>query len=208
MKRRVRQAGYPNPLPLDERGHAPARRVRDAVFFATLPDRETALRLVAVGRALRRRYALGGPLLPAMRLHVTVLGFDVSCVGLEACVESARRIGATVRRAPFPVILEGAMSFGGGGNRAQVLRCSQGSEAALTGLYDRLRDVTDHLGLSRLGIRERFVPHLTLAYDHRAIPETALEAPIGWLANELVLIRSEQGLGRYTRIDRWPFRPS
>lgn len=56
------------------------------------------------------------------------------------------------------------------------------------------------LAASRAG----FMPHLTLAYDRAAIPETVLDEPVRWRAGELTLIRSEQGLGRYTRLAHWP----
>lgn len=184
----------------------PGRAIREALFFALLPEREAALRLIEAGRALFERYGLAGPLRPAARLHVSLLGFRVDRRSLGAWTGAGRRIGGTIRRAPIAVVFEGAMSFGGAGRRALVMACSQGSEAALTGLHDRLRDATDDLGVTRLGVRERFMPHLTVAYDASPIPETALDAPIRWMASELVLVRSEQGRGRHTCMGRWPLK--
>lgn len=206
MGRGRRIMGISNQLPFDFEEAARARPVRDALFFALRPEPRTALKLVETGRTLRERYWLKGAVQPAARLHVTLIGFRVEANALDAGIELACWIGAAVRRAPFPIVLEGAMSFGGEGHRALVLRCGLGSEAALMGLHDRLRDLTDDLGVSRAGVHERFVPHLTVAYDASPIPETALDAPISWMANQLVLIRSEQGLGRHTTVGRWPLR--
>jgi 2'-5' RNA ligase len=37
----------------------------------------------------------------------------------------------------------------------------------------------------------------------RPIPPAAI-APVAWNADELTLVRSESGTGRYTVLERWP----
>lgn len=196
----------PNQAPLDFGDGTLAPPVQNALFFAILPGLEARARLTQAGRRLCERYGLSGPVLPAARMHVTLFGFGAGERGLDTAIQRIRRIGAAVRRAPFPVILESAMSFGGDGHHAQVLRCSQGSEAALMGLHDHLRDLSDDLRMTDPDRNPRYVPHLTVVYDPWTIPVTALDALIGWTAHELVLIRSEQGRGRHTCIGRWPLR--
>lgn len=196
----------PNQLRFDFGEPSPPRPVREALFFAVLPEGEAARGLVEVGRTLCRRFGVRGVVQPAARLHVTLLGFRVDESSLGAGIAVARRIGDAVAAPSFAAAFEGAMSFGSHDRPALVLRCGQGGEAGLTGLRDRLRDASDNLGVTRSGVDEGFAPHLTLVYDSGRIPEVALDTPIPWMAHELVLIRSEQGLGRHTLLGRWPLR--
>lgn len=206
MRRRGRGGEMPSQLRLDFGEPAPPWPVREALFFAVLPEGETAHDLVEVGRRLCRRFGVRGAVQPAARLHVTLLGFRVEESALGAGIAIARRIGDAVRAPSFAAVFEGAMSFGSQDRPALVLRCGQGGEAGLAGLRDRLRDAIDDLGVTREGVDEGFAPHLTLVYDSGRIPEVALDAPIPLIARELVLIRSEQGLGRHTHLGRWPLR--
>lgn len=206
MGRRWRVSGSSNQLPLNFGDEALGPPSGHRLFFAILPEPEIRGSLTAAARRLCERYALSGPVQPAARMHITLMGFQVNEPMLSAATWKIGRIGAAVRRAPFPVVMDGAMSFGGKGNHAQVLRCSQGSEAALTGLHDQLQDLTDDLRMTDPDRNPRYAPHLTVAYDHRTIPETALDALIGWTTDKLVLVHSEQGRGRHTILGSWPLR--
>lgn len=202
-----------------EQAHAPSRRaveqlelklgmdwrppaVRELFFFSVMPDHEAAARITALGRNLTRRHGLSGRLHPADRLHVSLLGFRVH--GRDELITLAAKVGAMTRASPFDVVLSTALSFGTAPLRPLVLRCGGGSEIALKELQAALFDVAQ----AKLGLRRRssFVPHLTLAYREPAIPITRLDDPITWPARELVLVRSEQGRGRYSYIGRWPLR--
>ncbi|MEI9411254.1 2'-5' RNA ligase [Mesorhizobium salmacidum] len=63
------------------------------------------------------------------------------------------------------------------------------------------------LGVEMLknGLRasDRFVPHLTLAYDQKFIPRQPIE-PISFIAHEFTFVHSHRGLTKYLFLDRWP----
>ncbi|MEO5758112.1 MAG: 2'-5' RNA ligase [Mesorhizobium sp.] len=48
-----------------------------------------------------------------------------------------------------------------------------------------------------------FVPHLTLAYDQKLVPQQPIE-PISFVAREFVLVHSLRGLTKYDFPERWP----
>ncbi|WP_304219102.1 2'-5' RNA ligase family protein [Phenylobacterium aquaticum] len=180
-----------------------ARAVRPVLFFAILPDPAAAARMAELGRMLRRRYDLTGPAAAAARLHVSVFGVGGET---EAGIALARRMGAAVTARAFEMVLTRAVSFRGGQTRPLVLCCSDGAAAALTGLRDALGQASDDLGQA-IAWRRPFTPHLTLGHDFGAIPDTVLGDPIRWPARELVLVRSDRGLGHHARLASWPFRP-
>lgn len=177
--------------------------VREVLFFGLMPESGSAQRLAALGEELARRHAPRARRHRPERLHVSLLGFRVDPRRREEIEALALGIGAAGSARAFEVTHLMALSFQGGRSKPMVLSCGAGATAAVTGLRDRLADAAEDLGCRLPGHRS-FVPHLTLAYDRSAIPETVLGEPMRWRAGELTLIRSEQGLGRYTRIARWP----
>jgi 2'-5' RNA ligase len=50
---------------------------------------------------------------------------------------------------------------------------------------------------------DRFVPHLTLAYDQKFIPRQPIE-PISFVAHDFIFVHSLRGLTKYLFLDRWP----
>lgn len=50
--------------------------------------------------------------------------------------------------------------------------------------------------------QRRIAPHMTLSYQGRPVPETAIE-PVRWRAHELVLIDSHVGLHHHEVLARW-----
>lgn len=196
------QAAEQLELKLDVDWRPPA--VRELLLFMVMPDREATARITALARNLTRRHGLSGRLHSADRLHVSLLGFRLDARERDELVALAAQVGAATRASSFDVVLSTALSFGTAPLRPLVLRCGGGSDLALTELQAALFDVAQ----AKLGLRGRssFVPHLTLAYREPAIPVTRLDDPITWPARELVLVRSEQGRGRYNYIGRWPLR--
>lgn len=184
-------------------GHGGGGRGGDVYFFAIQPPPDDILDLVEVGRRLVRGNGLTARCLPAGRHHISLVGWraDASSAGLQV----AREIGRRIVWPTFEVALTAAMSFGRSGSRPLILGCSPGSAWALTGLHDRLLEAAAACGL-HLRPRTVFEPHLTLAYSTSGVAERFLEAPIRWMARDLVLIRSERGRGRHTELGRWAFR--
>lgn len=178
-------------------------RVREVLFFALLPEVVSAQRLAALGSELSWRYAPWARRHRPERLHISLLGFRADPHRRQAVEALALEMGGAVSARAFDVTHLMALSFQGGRSKPLVLSCGAGATAAVTGLRDRLLQTAEDLGC-RLPSRAGFTPHLTLAYDRTAIPETVLDEPIQWRASELTLISSEQGLGRYTRLAHWP----
>jgi 2'-5' RNA ligase len=182
----------------------PKRRLGDMVFFAVLPPACLATDLADLGKGLARRAGVNARSHRAERLHISLLGWRLQARSREADIDAAREIGRRIAWNGFEVALTTSMSFGREGSRPLVLCCSPGAAWALTGLHDRLLATAAMSGLKLKG-RSTFEPHLTLAYSKTPIPEKPLDAPVRWMANELVLILSEQGRGRYAELGRWPF---
>ncbi len=177
----------------------------DVFFFAVRPPPNDELGLTDLSRRLVRTDGLTARSLAARRHHISLVGWRPSTYmpGLEI----AREIGRRIVWPTFEIALTAAMSFGRSGSRPVVLGCSPGSAWALTGLHDCLLEVAAACGL-QLRPRSTFEPHLTLAYSTSGVAERMLDAPVRWMARELVLIRSERGRGRHTELGRWPFRPA
>jgi 2'-5' RNA ligase len=177
---------------------------RDVLYFAVLPDPETASRLHRLALTLCARHGLSARPRPAPLLHVSLIGVGEGAD--PGRIARLRHIGERVSRPDFDIVMGIALSFGKGVRKPLVLRCSSGSAAALAGLKDAIEDTAAGLGVGFRG-RSGFEPHLTLAYDPVAIPETEFDEPIRWRARELVLMLSQQGRGRHIHLDRWPLRP-
>lgn len=77
VRQRNRKGEMPNQLQFNFGEAKPPRSVHETLFFAVLPERETAPRLVETGQTLCQRYRVRGAVQPAGRLHVTLLGFRV-----------------------------------------------------------------------------------------------------------------------------------
>lgn len=175
----------------------------DVYFFAIQPPPDDFLGLVEVGRRLVRGNGLKARCVPARRHHISLMGWRAGAS--SAGPEVAREIGRRIVWPTFEVALTAAMSFGRSGSRPLILGCSPGSAWALTGLHDRLLEAAAACGL-HLRPRAVFEPHLTLAYSTSGVAERFLDAPIRWMARDLVLIHSDRGRGRHTELGRWPFR--
>lgn len=172
---------------------------REVLFFGILPDAAAAAQMMMLGRDL----SPGGRLCPAHRLHLSLLGFQLDAGWSDPLLAVARRVGAAIATGPFDVVLPAACSFANGASGPLVLRCAPAVTGILTRLKDGLVSATAVNGLNLRG-RSGFTPHVTLAYRAATIAVTTLDEPIVWRAREVVLIRSEQGRGRYTCFDRWP----
>ena len=182
-------------------GDVEPRAVREALFLAFMPDASEADRFLDFGRRTALRVGFTGSLMNRIRLHVSLhplMPLGASWDELLARVD--RAVNAT-RMGPFRIPLDGVATFNGrGGGKSLVLTCSS---EQVTAYYQRLGAA---LAWERLHHgAANFSPHLTLIRGVGFVEEGPV-ADMGWVARDVVLIRSFQGQGRYEILERWPLR--
>jgi 2'-5' RNA ligase len=168
------------------------------LFFAIVPDVDTARRIHRLAGALKRANKFDAKNIEPDRLHISLFflgGWPNPRAGM-ACEAAAE-----VRVSPFEVVFDRSASFRGRpGNRPFVLLGETGLE--------RLRSFRRTLGIATAGkgfrhlANKDFTPHITLLYANRNAEEHPIE-PICWTVNEFVLIRSMHG---HVHLARWPLR--
>jgi 2'-5' RNA ligase len=173
-----------------------ARPATDRLFWAALPDSETAAKVADFARRRRRELGLTGRPLDARHLHVTLCHVaDALGPPPSELVEIVSRRAANVVMPPFRVVFDRVMSFRNG---ALVLRGGDGV-IGLEILQQRLSDVLD----GRPRQARPFTPHVTLLRDSRRIDEHPVE-PIGWTVREFVLVHSLLGQTTHRHLVRVP----
>ena len=186
-------------------GFAPPQPT-DRLFLAVQPDTAATLRIAALARALRDDHRARGRPLDDVRLHVTLQYFGAFAGLPEGLVAAIAGVVDGVTLRAFEVAFDHAASFDGGARRRPwVLRGSEDGLARLHELHAALG-----AGLAAAGVRveghARFLPHLTLLYEDRALPRQAID-PIAWTVRELVLVDSLVGQGEHRVLRRWPLKP-
>jgi 2'-5' RNA ligase len=174
----------------------------DSLFYALLPDLESARQIVDLARRLRADHRLKGTVIPSERLHVT-LAFIGSFAGLpKTVVSNAVVTGERFEGTPFDVTFDRVQKFGHD-KRAVVLR---GGEVA-TAVNEFQRSLVTAMRYQGLkpASPSGFTAHLTLLYDDGPVVEEHV-VPISWTAREFVLVRSLIGHSRYEILGRWPLR--
>ncbi len=162
----------------------------ERLFFALRPPPELARRIVAAAAWL------GGDLLAAERLHVTLLILDDLAGPPPALIAALREVGAAVKAPPFTVALDRLVVAG----RWAALRPGA-ANPPLAALYDQLARLARSLGIAERR-DHRFNPHMTLGYRAAATRPERVRS-VSWTAGELLLIRSHLGRTRHEVVDRW-----
>lgn len=182
------------------RRHAGIRRkeprVTDRLFFAVVPDAETAKTIAERAAAWRARHGLTGRLLRAAHFHVNLAPVHEG-IGLPDAGEIEDWV-ARVREIPMPcfrVAFDRLTSFANG---ALVLT---GEEATigLEVLQQRLSDALDDAPRPA----RRYTPHVTLLHDGRHVEAEAVE-PIAWTVREVALVHSRTGQTTHRCLTRLP----
>ncbi|RQP23456.1 RNA 2',3'-cyclic phosphodiesterase [Piscinibacter terrae] len=173
-----------------------------ALFFAVKPDAAAAAKLLALGRRLREHHGLKGRLFDAARLHVTLHFFGRFPALDDALVQGLCRGADEVRAEPFALRFDHVGSFARPSNAPLVMRTGDGAPGAKA-LHQHLAAALVHHGVGTRPER-RFVPHLTLLYDDKSLPELEVD-PIEWTANTFDLVHSESGQGHRV-LRQWPLR--
>ncbi|MGQ0585104.1 MAG: 2'-5' RNA ligase family protein [Reyranella sp.] len=168
----------------------------DRLFFAVLPDAETAGQIAERTARWRTDHGLRGKPLKPEHFHVTL--YHVADM-LEAprldLIDALAERASTLSMPAFRVEFDRVMSFNNG---AFVLSGDE-STIGLEVLQQRLSDALDPSPRPA----RRFVPHVTLLRDQRRIAEQPVER-IGWTAREVVLVHSLLGQTTHRHVARVP----
>lgn len=182
----------------------PARPQRpERLFFGLFPDDETSLRVDQFRQQFLRENRVEGTPLERERLHLSLRHVGDYRRLRTQPVYAARQAGKAVAMRPFEVMFRVVTSLDDLATIRGALRQHPlvllGESDALAALHERLGVAMEKNGLKTAA---HFAPHITLIYGSRPIPAQAIE-PIRLAVDELVLVHSERGLGRYNKIDRW-----
>jgi RNA 2',3'-cyclic 3'-phosphodiesterase len=195
-------AGPPSPPAGMPSGSGGTPASPHSFFFAIVSNAADAAQLHARALGWDRALEVGGRLLEAERLHVSLHGLGF-CVGVppEPDIARWRRAATSVRCAPFDVRFDRVATFGGKGNPLVFRSSDDDGVAGLLSLHQALGMALADTG-ERIRSR-RITPHMTLSYRGRRIADTAIE-PVSWRACDLVLIDSHLGAHRHDVLGRWP----
>jgi 2'-5' RNA ligase len=163
------------------------------LFFALWPDAAAASKLAEAAGELA--VLTGGKPVPMAKIHLTLafLG-DLDEARLGDALASAEGLD----HGSFEVILDQWGSFRGA--KVAWAGCRKASKA----LGNLQADLAERLRVRGFELEERaYTPHVTLARKvTRPIGRRDAE-PVGWMATEVALVRSELGKGAYTTLARW-----
>ena len=179
--------------------------VPHVLFFAGVAGTEDAAHLHELAGAIDRQHGVGGRLLEAERLHVSLFAVG-TYVDVRPDEDIARwcRAAAAVQCRASEIVFDRIATFGGEGNPLVLKSADDVGSAGLLALHQALGIALADTG-ERIK-RQRITPHMTLSYRGKRIAETTIEA-VRWRLQELVLIDSHVGAHRHDVVDRWPLRP-
>ena len=177
---------------------------QDNLFFAVVPDADTAAEIAKRAADLRIRFGAVARLRPHHVFHVSLLSVGMFAGLPEDVVAAAKAAGTRIQAAPFDAVLDRYTGFNGGKSRAGVFLFGEGNEE-LVSLYRALgaAAVSERL---KADASPSFNPHLTFLYGGDAVEETPIARPIRWHVDEFVLVHSRYGATRHEYLARWPLR--
>lgn len=173
---------------------------KDRIFFAALPDGETAARIYARAQAFQATHGFAGALILPEHLHVTLFHLGDWAVLPEEIVKLARSAAAEATAAPFDVTFSRAGSFP---NRTGIYPfVLTGDPGQWSALHAALAAALKRNGLGG-ATQGEFEPHVTLVYDEKRVKPAKIE-PIGWTVRDVVLVHSRLGKTTHVHLGRWP----
>lgn len=173
------------------------------LFFAIYPDATALRELERAAAALREAKSVRGRWTAAEKYHMTARFIGDHGRDADDVIERASRAAAAVRCAPFDVTLDRIGTFRGRYQCPCVARCAAPAEAGLQKLWHSLGEALAAVDVvSR--IENHFIPHLTIAYVDRMLPEPIAIAAIRWCATEFALVDSSRSA--HTIVGRWPLQ--
>lgn len=176
--------------------------IKSNLFLAVVPERETALQAVEIGRRVSAEHSLSRNVRPPHLMHVSLNAIGAYPHLPEDVVFTACDAMSNVRAMPFEVTFDRVMSFANGYARPLVLSSNLRCEEMMD-LHVQLAKEMWSAGLV-FSYNPRFKPHMTLLYDEANVPERELAEPVRWTVREFVLIHSLVGRSQYECLGRWP----
>lgn len=172
------------------------------LFLALLPDEDVrrALAQAAVEAGLARDSHLR--MVNPRRYHATLHflgGYPAPRPDLVAAVE---QVAGKVHGIAFDWTLDRLRSFRG--RHPPRVLCGSATPETLQRSWLQWREMLRQQAPG-IGLDERFVPHVTLAYGRAVLPELAV-SPLRWPVRELALLESRAGQRDYRTLACWPLR--
>lgn len=191
-------------LRLDKSGPSPRPGV-DNVFFALIPEGTSGAQAIDIQTAYLSQLGRNSYLVPQDCLHVSLLDIGIKknlvLRSFDSTIAMAKEAAGKLRVAPFDVVLDRSLSFGGkAALKPFVLQVGEGRAQVLE-LCKKLR-----LCLAMASVHsddKATTPHMTLARASQSIPVTDVEA-VRWTATRLVLVHSVVGETRHIHLQDWP----
>jgi 2'-5' RNA ligase len=172
----------------------------ERIFFAFLPDAETAARIHAFALAQKESHGFSANLILPEHLHVTLFHLGDWQAMPEEVVRLSKDAAELIRVAPFEVTFNRAESFR---NRTGIYPfVLTGNGAQWRALHASLAAALKKVGLGAATLGD-FQPHITLTYDEIRAKPAAVDA-IGWTVRDFVLIHSRLGKTTHHHLARWP----
>jgi len=176
---------------------------RHDLFFALVPDGETAERAFRLACDLHREHGLAAKPRPLPLLHMTLCGIGEIAKLPDTVVDRARRAAEGVGAAAFAMNLDQVFTFRQ--RQHPLVLCGEDGSDSFRMLHIRLGLALRNSGL-RVRIQRGMQPHMTLVYGRTPVTKVKLSRPIALRATEFALIRSHHGEGRHEHLGRWPLR--
>jgi len=173
---------------------------KERIFFAALPDGETAARIAAQAEAFKQEHGFTGTLILPEHLHVTLFHLGDWAVLPEEIVKLAKDAATQVKVAPFEASFPRVESFRNSTGVYPFVLTGDAKEWQT--LYMALSIALTKAGLGG-ATRGEFKPHVTLVYDKVRVKPLKI-APISWTVREFVLVHSVLGKTTHNHLGRWP----
>jgi 2'-5' RNA ligase len=172
---------------------------KDRIFFACLPDAETAARIHTLAETLKRDKKLEATLILPEHLHVTLFHLGDWQELPDTIVDLAKDAAGHVKVPSFDVAFGRAESFR---NRTGIYPfVLTGDATQWRTLHDALGAALKHAGLGG-ATQGEFEPHVTLVYDKQRVKPSPVE-PVAWRVGNFVLVHSVLGRTQHIHLGRW-----
>ncbi|MES2191437.1 MAG: 2'-5' RNA ligase family protein [Pseudomonadota bacterium] len=188
--------------------HAPAPRPGvDNVFFALIPEGASGADAIHIQTGYLPHLGRNPYLVPVDCLHVSLLDIGIKknlvMRSFETTIAMAKEAAGQLRMAPFDVVFDQALSFGGkAALKPFVLQMGEGRDQ----IADLCRKLKVCLAMTGVHSDDKATtPHMTLARAVQGIPLTTVQ-PVRWTATSLVLVHSVVGETRHIHLQSWPLQ--